>query len=363
MEHFSGNAMGLETILNFLNELEKHQQSSNQFFVTGLLELVRKYSGYDNIYLTKYDGNRVLTDALSIDKADLFHQYYKHSFYKHDVLAEYLFRLPQELLQSGRSVFKGTELTEIQDFIRTDYVDFMGRGGFSYVAVMDFKFYRLNFFKGHGQTDFSTGEVNFLSLIQNIIAGRFRNFQAEANIKLVDQIRRTFLSDEGIGFIIFDDSKAVLDYNQKGLQYVMELCPAPQISETLDSLVKIINDNAEQGSPLHCRYKDYSLSMNTIHTLGEDVVKRYFYLAITRQPHAIMEAKELTQRFTELSKRELEVLDAFCRGDDYNEIATRLFITEHTVRAHLKRIYRKLDVPNQRALVFLYSQYRSGMKK
>ena len=45
-----------------------------------------------------------------------------------------------------------------------------------------------------------------------------------------------------------------------------------------------------------------------------------------------------------LSKRESEILEMLCNGDNYKTIADALFISGHTVRAHIKSIYRKLQV-------------------
>ncbi len=53
---------------------------------------------------------------------------------------------------------------------------------------------------------------------------------------------------------------------------------------------------------------------------------------------------------TPLSERETEILEKLCEGQNYTSIARVLFISGHTVRAHLKNIYRKLHV-NSRAEV------------
>lgn len=45
-----------------------------------------------------------------------------------------------------------------------------------------------------------------------------------------------------------------------------------------------------------------------------------------------------------LTKRESEILEMLCNGDNYKTIADSLFISGHTVRAHIKAIYRKLQV-------------------
>ena len=46
----------------------------------------------------------------------------------------------------------------------------------------------------------------------------------------------------------------------------------------------------------------------------------------------------------ELTRREKEVLEQLCHGKSYKMIADALFISEDTVRHHLKNIYKKLQV-------------------
>lgn len=51
---------------------------------------------------------------------------------------------------------------------------------------------------------------------------------------------------------------------------------------------------------------------------------------------------------TPLTRREREILEHLCNGENYRIIAEKLFISGHTVRAHIKNIYEKLQV-NSRA--------------
>jgi len=52
-----------------------------------------------------------------------------------------------------------------------------------------------------------------------------------------------------------------------------------------------------------------------------------------------------------LSPREAEVLSLLVGGDRVPSIAQRLHISQHTVRNHLKSVFRKLDVANQSELI------------
>ena len=48
-----------------------------------------------------------------------------------------------------------------------------------------------------------------------------------------------------------------------------------------------------------------------------------------------------------LTKRELEILEKIVSGLIDKEIATELHISEHTVRSHIKNIYRKMGVSSK----------------
>lgn len=54
---------------------------------------------------------------------------------------------------------------------------------------------------------------------------------------------------------------------------------------------------------------------------------------------------------TPLTEREQEVLRLLCNGDNYKMIADSLFISGHTVRAHIKNIYKKLQVSSRAGAV------------
>jgi DNA-binding CsgD family transcriptional regulator len=48
-----------------------------------------------------------------------------------------------------------------------------------------------------------------------------------------------------------------------------------------------------------------------------------------------------------LTGRELEILQLVASGSTNGEVARRLWVTEQTVKFHLRNIYRKLDVANR----------------
>ena len=59
--------------------------------------------------------------------------------------------------------------------------------------------------------------------------------------------------------------------------------------------------------------------------------------------------KELSEMYA-LSSREKDVLDLIAQGRDVAYAAERLFISESTVRTHVKSIYRKMNIHNRQEL-------------
>lgn len=61
----------------------------------------------------------------------------------------------------------------------------------------------------------------------------------------------------------------------------------------------------------------------------------------------IMGSFKAQRRSDNLSEREQEVYRLLCEGKNYREIASALFVSQNTVRFHLKNIYKKLGVKSR----------------
>ncbi len=57
-----------------------------------------------------------------------------------------------------------------------------------------------------------------------------------------------------------------------------------------------------------------------------------------------------------LSLRETGILEAIARGDSFTDIGRKLFISPHTVKTHVKNIYRKLETHSRQEAVLVARQ-------
>jgi DNA-binding CsgD family transcriptional regulator len=77
------------------------------------------------------------------------------------------------------------------------------------------------------------------------------------------------------------------------------------------------------------------------------------YSLVVLTPIRLLQPEEIRQRCSgvQVSRREAEVLAFLLRGQKASEIATRLGITEYTVKDHLKHAYAKLGITSRGQLL------------
>jgi DNA-binding CsgD family transcriptional regulator len=64
-----------------------------------------------------------------------------------------------------------------------------------------------------------------------------------------------------------------------------------------------------------------------------------------------------------LSRRETEIVQLFMDGNRVSNIASTLFISQHTVRNHLQSVFRKLEVSSQAELIEKLKDLQSGASR
>ena len=66
--------------------------------------------------------------------------------------------------------------------------------------------------------------------------------------------------------------------------------------------------------------------------------------SIARRIIDSLQPKKLADGVSELSERELEILNALAKGKSYQEIGKEIYLSIDGVRHHIRNIYQKLEV-------------------
>jgi DNA-binding NarL/FixJ family response regulator len=88
--------------------------------------------------------------------------------------------------------------------------------------------------------------------------------------------------------------------------------------------------------------------------LSPSVTRRLIDEFVKRPPPTPDRA--VAQRLDLLTEREMEVLMLVAQGHSNGEIAARIFVSEGTVKTHVRRVFSKLDVRDRtQAVIFAYN--------
>lgn len=76
-------------------------------------------------------------------------------------------------------------------------------------------------------------------------------------------------------------------------------------------------------------------------------------LAEMPEPKEPIDKAKLPEPYSQLTKREMEVLREIAENKSNREIADTLYISEHTVKAHVKAIFRKLQIDDRTQAIMM----------
>ncbi len=144
-------------------------------------------------------------------------------------------------------------------------------------------------------------------------------------IETVQRAAPLYPSVKYIMLTVFDDDERIFNAIKAGAHgYLLKEETAQNI---IDSVYQVYQDEGAPMSPGIAR-------------------KAWRWLtSLTAQP----DAEKIAEKniIEPLSEREKEILKCSMEGKEYAQIAEQLFLSRHTVRQHMKNIYRKLHVSNK----------------
>jgi len=145
----------------------------------------------------------------------------------------------------------------------------------------------------------------------------------KTGIEATLEIRQKYPDLDIMMLTVFEDDNKIFDSIQAGASgYMLK-------DEPFETIVEAVKELYDGGAPI-----------------SRSIARKVLSL-LQKGPEKSGKENNLYDPEILLSTRELELLDGLVNGGSYTSLAKELFISPHTVKTHIKNIYKKLHVHNR----------------
>ncbi len=167
-----------------------------------------------------------------------------------------------------------------------------------------------------------------------------------------DANRILFSNDAAADLLPFSCKEMTVDMSnrQETIQAISHLCDQVKSSSSASG------DDPVRREIVHCTVlstaNNGTLALRAFPTYSNDKDHPVHIMVLVEKvaENRQVDFKTCGEEF-ELSRREIEVLELLYRGLGNKDIASRLFISEYTVKDHLKNIMRKMDCSTRNEII------------
>lgn len=189
---------------------------------------------------------------------------------------------------------------------------------------------------------FTDDEIHKFYTIALPIANIF-NLNAESNHMIAKMsLLTSVLEEEGLVFV--DDNFQILSYNLQAQVICRRLDPCGTFKDIIKNLsedMSLVNGNKKHIFTLDREKYTVRIIAN------QQCIEPVYLLTISLD----LSARDFSEiGLGLLTNRESKIANLICKGFSNRKIAEELFISENTVKVHLKNIYGKLSVDNRTSL-------------
>jgi DNA-binding CsgD family transcriptional regulator len=194
--------------------------------------------------------------------------------------------------------------------------------------------------KNLASVDFTTMEI-----FHNII-----NKRATPGVLIVNEDNEILHSNqEALAIMPFMQPSSLVRSQRNIPAEIATLCERLKLSEP--PVTSVLDNVGSGGSEGAAQRGPYALRAFYISNPAGGRAPRSIMVLMERIAEKHEVDLERAKREYGLSKRELEVLQLICRGMSNREIAEKMFICEYTVKDHIKKIMKRMNVKSRSEIV------------
>lgn len=188
------------------------------------------------------------------------------------------------------------------------------------------------------------------ALIRESLSGLIENYPG-LNLSYVAEKVETFLEiemNQSPNILLLDIGLKGGMTGLQGLKHIKQKCPTTDIImlTTFDDSDRIFKALCGGASAYLTKQSPFAKIVEAIHTVNNG--GSYMSPSIARK---VVDYFAPTQKKTSLTARQMQIVQGVVDGLSYKLIADKLMISIETVRDHIKKIYRKLEINSKTELI------------
>ncbi len=350
------NKKDYEKIVEFMTNIQQSQTD----FRSATLKNLSSFFGYNHLTFFLANEKGRFINPVTNNISDTLTETYDDYYYTKDI-----FHSVGDLNSVfNKNVVSITDIMSYRQFEDTEYYrDFLRRDNLYYEVAMPLKMGSnllggIGVFNPKDCGNFKAKDIAILEKLSGIISMALNNHIELREKSYKEEIFKGAVAQCPIGIIILKANYTIVSSNDMAQIYCLDILNNKRVLNPVKEVIDILfkQSQFEKDNSTNCLYttiNNYNFkvlsSMTASHDHGLETLI-HIYIAKTSA-----EAKREFQKsleIYELTSREIEIVDLVQKGLSNKEIASELFISYNTVKAHMENIFKKVGVDNRTGLVY-----------
>lgn len=350
--------IGSYDIIEFLNVVEQLHEKFGHIFCPELLDAFDNHLNIKYSVIVVYDKNAFI-NSFSHNLPKEIDDDYNNYYFRSDFLSKYI-KNNWALIQKSEKPIYSTDVISPDIYDKNEYISFIySKGGLYYTLCMPFDEYYLALHRRKEDGDFSEEQKEILTNLYKLLKKKSKFVKAYQNISYIKKFKDEVMDSLRIGFMVFDEHYRLIDYNKFAIQCINSMCGSVRMNTIFNDFYQYLElPPTATREDKNVSKNGFNIDFQHSYTADKFNIVNHYLTVVIRKQSSMKEMSKSVAVLNTLTVREIQIVDCLSRGMHYQAAADYLSISINTIRTHLKNIYKKVDVNNQRELLIHYEEYK-----